>query len=97
MAPALTGLLGVGATLPVQAFVVTSGEEDMFVTTSRDVGDSMFELAGGSTRSLLANDVDDGEVSDEDTAPIPLPPSVLMLGTAAAAMFNIRRKCVDRL
>lgn len=100
MAPALTGLLGVGATWPVQAFGVSSGvEEDTFVRLSFDAGESMFELAAGNrTRALPVNDsFDEGDASDEETAPIPLPPSVLMLGTAAAAMLGIHRKRVDLL
>lgn len=138
--PAFVGLLG--ASVAAQAFVVSDGlEDDNFVASSFDEGESPFELAAGSyTLSLLVNDFfDDGGASGfiitnteapevfkvtltesglaqsmfttvggwfawnvagvvgtltsytAAVEPVPLPPSVLMLGTAAAAMFSIRR------
>lgn len=74
----------------------TSAPEKWTVTLTESGLDQLtFTTAGGWFAWSVAGVV--GTLSSytaaiEEAAPVPLPPSVLMLGTAAAAMFSIRRR-----
>lgn len=54
----------------------------------------LFSTVGGVFNFLVGGDAGDGAIYEAsvNTAPVPLPPSILMLGSAAAAMFSIRRR-----
>jgi len=79
-------------------FIITNTEApEVFKVTLTESGlaQSVFTTVGGWFAWNVASVV--GTLTSytaavEETAPIPLPPSALMLGTAAAAMFSIRRR-----
>jgi len=52
----------------------------------------LFSTVGGMFDFLVGGDAGSGTIYEASVNAVPLPPSVLMLGTAAAAMFSIRRR-----
>jgi len=52
----------------------------------------LFSTVGGLFDFLVGGDAGDGAIYEASINAVPLPPSLLMLGTAAAAMFSIRRR-----
>lgn len=80
-------------------FIITNTEvpEEVFKVTLTQSGlaQSLFTTVGGWFAWNVAGVV--GTLTSytaavEESAPVPLPPSVMMLGSAAAAMFSIRRR-----
>ncbi len=54
----------------------------------------LFSTVGGMFDFLVGGNGGTGTIYEASVNAVPLPPSVLMLGTAAAAMFSIRRRAV---
>ena len=52
----------------------------------------LFNTVGGMFDFLVGGNAGGGTVYEASVNAVPLPPSILMLGTAAAAMFSIRRR-----
>jgi len=52
----------------------------------------LFNTVGGMFDFLVGGNAGTGAIYEASINAVPLPPSVLMLGTAAAAMFSIRRR-----
>ena len=75
-----------GITNAVESFQVSVAEFGSASTFFSTVGGVFSFLVGGSAGTGTIYE------ASINTAPIPLPPSILMLGSAAAAMFSIGRR-----
>lgn len=53
---------------------------------------TLFSTVGGVFSFLVGGNAGSGTIYEASINAIPLPPSILMLGTAAAAMFSIGRR-----
>lgn len=99
--------LGAGQyTLDLTAFTFGSAGPFIFGITNNDVASEAFQVSvaefgaasflfntvGGVFDFLVGGNAGDGTIYEASVNAVPLPPSLLMLGTAAAAMFSIRRR-----
>ncbi len=74
-------------------FGITNSAESFQVSVAEfGSASTFFSTVGGMFSFLVGGNAGTGAIYEASVNAVPLPPSILMLGTAAAAMFSIGRR-----